>query len=122
MGRLRWPLMLVVREDDQNWATVESAKDIAQMMRAAGNEHLLTILLYPDAGHLIELPCTHPTSEPLQSQQLHSASNTTESDHVVWGGYPKQHANAQEDSREKSLGFLRQHLYPSHDSVAKAKL
>uniref|UniRef100_A0A4W5NTV0 BAAT/Acyl-CoA thioester hydrolase C-terminal domain-containing protein n=2 Tax=Hucho hucho TaxID=62062 RepID=A0A4W5NTV0_9TELE len=58
MGRIKCPLMLVVGEDDQNWARVESAKDIAQMMRAAGNEHLLTILQYPDAGHLIELPYT----------------------------------------------------------------
>lgn len=29
---------------------------MAQMMRAAGNEHLLTRLDYPGAGHLIEPP------------------------------------------------------------------
>lgn len=29
---------------------------MAQMMRAAGNEHLLTRVEYPGAGHLIEPP------------------------------------------------------------------
>lgn len=29
MGRIKCPLMLVVGEDDQNWATVESAKDVS---------------------------------------------------------------------------------------------
>ncbi|XP_029597834.1 acyl-coenzyme A thioesterase 5-like isoform X1 [Salmo trutta] len=58
MGKIKCPLMLVVGEDDQNMATVESAKDMTQMMCAAGNEHLLTILQYPDAGHLIEPPYT----------------------------------------------------------------
>lgn len=29
---------------------------IAEMMRAAGKEHLLTRLEYPDTGHLIEPP------------------------------------------------------------------
>ena len=29
---------------------------VAQMMHAAGNDHLLTRLHYPDTGHLIEPP------------------------------------------------------------------
>ncbi|XP_045064379.1 peroxisomal succinyl-coenzyme A thioesterase-like [Coregonus clupeaformis] len=117
MGRIKCPLMLVVGEDDQNWATVESAKDLSQMMRAAGNEHLLTILQYPDAGHLIEPPYTpHLRASNFIVPQIQQKVI------MLWGGYPKPHADAQEDSWEKSLGFLRQHLYPNHDSVAKAKL
>ncbi|XP_036800385.1 bile acid-CoA:amino acid N-acyltransferase-like isoform X2 [Oncorhynchus mykiss] len=117
MGRIKCPLMLVVGEDDQNLATVESAKDMTQMMRAAGNEHLLTILQYPDAGHLIEMPYTpHFRASSFIVQQ------TGQKVMVLWGGYTKPHADAQEDFWEKSLSFLRQHLYPSPDSVPKAKL
>uniref|UniRef100_A0A8C8CBL9 Acyl-coenzyme A thioesterase 4-like n=1 Tax=Oncorhynchus tshawytscha TaxID=74940 RepID=A0A8C8CBL9_ONCTS len=117
MGRIKCPLMLVVGEDDQNLATVESAKDMTQMMRAAGNEHLLTILQYPDAGHLIEPPYTphFRASNFIQPQ-------TRQKVMVLWGGYTKPHADAQEDFWEKSLSFLQQHLYPSPDSVPKAKL
>ncbi|CAB1333778.1 unnamed protein product [Coregonus sp. 'balchen'] len=91
--------------------------DMSQMMRAAGNEHLLTILQYPDAGHLIEPPYTpHLRASNFIVPQIQQKVI------MLWGGYPKPHADAQEDSWEKSLGFLRQHLYPNHDSVAKAKL
>ncbi|XP_041713372.1 acyl-coenzyme A thioesterase 5 isoform X1 [Coregonus clupeaformis] len=117
IGRIKCPLLLVVGEDDQNWATVESAEDMAQMMRAAGNEHLLTILKYPDAGHLIEPPYT-----PHFRASNFIVPQTRQKVIMLWGGYPKPHAVAQEDSWEKSLGFLRQHLYPSHDSGPKAKL
>ncbi|XP_041713375.1 bile acid-CoA:amino acid N-acyltransferase-like [Coregonus clupeaformis] len=117
MGRIKCPLLLVVGEDDQNWATVKSAEDMAQMMRAAGNEHLLTILKYPDAGHLIEPPYT-----PHFRASNFIVPQTRQKVIMLWGGYPKPHADAQEDSWEKSLGFLRQHLYPSHASGPKAKL
>ncbi|KAF3843911.1 hypothetical protein F7725_015959 [Dissostichus mawsoni] len=56
MGRLQCPLMLVVGEDDQNWPTHESAMDMKEMMERAGNSHLLTVLSYKNAGHLIEPP------------------------------------------------------------------
>ncbi|XP_071000834.1 bile acid-CoA:amino acid N-acyltransferase-like isoform X2 [Oncorhynchus clarkii lewisi] len=117
MGRIKCPLMLVVGEDDQNLATVESAKDMTQMMRAAGNEHLLTNLQYPDAGHLIEPPYT-----PHFRASNFILPQTRQKVMVLWGGYTKPHADAQEDFWEKSLSFLRQHLYPSPDSVLNAKL
>ncbi|KAI3370573.1 hypothetical protein L3Q82_007142 [Scortum barcoo] len=58
MGRIECPLLLVVGEDDQNWPAKESTQDIKEMMERAGNSHLLTILSYPNAGHLIEPPYT----------------------------------------------------------------
>uniref|UniRef100_A0A3B4ZLK6 Acyl-coenzyme A thioesterase 4-like n=1 Tax=Stegastes partitus TaxID=144197 RepID=A0A3B4ZLK6_9TELE len=58
VGRLQCPLMLVVGEDDQNWPAYDSAVDIQEMMERAGNSHLLTVLSYPKAGHLIEPPYT----------------------------------------------------------------
>ncbi|XP_013886216.1 acyl-coenzyme A thioesterase 4 [Austrofundulus limnaeus] len=56
MGRLQCPLLLIVGEDDQSWCAYESAMDIKEMMERAGNSHLLTLLSYPNTGHLIEPP------------------------------------------------------------------
>ncbi|KAG7219669.1 hypothetical protein INR49_018915 [Caranx melampygus] len=58
MGRVQCPLLVVVGEDDQSWPASESAMDIKEMMERAGNSHLLTVLSYPNAGHLIEPPYT----------------------------------------------------------------
>ncbi|XP_045928626.1 bile acid-CoA:amino acid N-acyltransferase-like [Micropterus dolomieu] len=56
VGKINCPMLLVNGKDDQNWPTVECAEDIAQMMQAAGKEHLLTRVQYPNTGHLIEPP------------------------------------------------------------------
>ncbi|KAK6309224.1 hypothetical protein J4Q44_G00206870, partial [Coregonus suidteri] len=105
MGRITCPLLLVVGQDDQNWAAVESADDMKQMMERAGNSHLLTTLSYPGAGHLIEPPygphcraCTF-VLQPGQQRVV-----------MLWGGLTKPYTVAQEDSWEKILGFLREHL------------
>ncbi|XP_078138177.1 peroxisomal succinyl-coenzyme A thioesterase-like isoform X1 [Centroberyx gerrardi] len=117
VGRIKCPLLLVCGDDDQNWATVESAEDIAKMMRAAGNEHLLTTVTYHDAGHLIEPPYT-----PLSKASTLRLAHTRQKMLVLWGGETKPHADAQEDSWEKILAFLRQHLYPCPSSAPQAKL
>ncbi|KAM6984735.1 acyl-CoA thioesterase 18 [Aplochiton taeniatus] len=117
VGMIKCPLMLVVGEDDQNWATVESAEDIARMMHSAGNDHLLTTLSYPGAGHLIEPPYT-----PHFRSSNFLLHNTREKVIMLWGGWTKPHADAQEDSWEQILAFLRLHLHSSLESVPFAKL
>ncbi|XP_053506184.1 peroxisomal succinyl-coenzyme A thioesterase [Ictalurus furcatus] len=104
VGLIRCPLLLVVGDDDQNWASLESAEDMERITEKAGNRHLLKILIYPGAGHLIEPPYT----------PHHRASNFMvagkEKVIMLWGGQTRLHAYAQEDSWEKILDFLRQHL------------
>ncbi|XP_053364385.1 acyl-coenzyme A thioesterase 1-like, partial [Clarias gariepinus] len=104
VGKIKCPLLLVVGDDDQNWAALESAEDMERMTEKAGNRHLLKILIYPGAGHLIEPPYT----------PHHRASNfmVAGKDKVImlWGGQTRPHAYAQEDSWEKILNFLQQHL------------
>ncbi|CAG5926774.1 unnamed protein product, partial [Menidia menidia] len=114
VGKISCPVMLVNGSDDQNWPAVETAADIEKMMQAAGNEHLLTRLDYPDAGHLIEPPFTphfRATNFILQT--------TKEKVVLLWGGQTKPHADAQEDSWRKMLSFLQQHLYCSPAHIAK---
>ncbi|XP_035257641.1 peroxisomal succinyl-coenzyme A thioesterase-like [Anguilla anguilla] len=106
MGNLQCPLLLIVGEDDQNWPTLESAKDMEKMMEEAGNRHLLTVLSYPRAGHLIEPPYTpHVRSSNFMIAQSRKKVL------VLWGGEVVAHSRAQEDSWRKTLAFLQQHLY-----------
>uniref|UniRef100_A0A3B4B7J4 Acyl-CoA thioesterase 19 n=1 Tax=Periophthalmus magnuspinnatus TaxID=409849 RepID=A0A3B4B7J4_9GOBI len=106
MGRVQCPLLLVVGQDDQNWPAFVSAMDIKKMMEKAGNIHLLTLLVYPDTGHLIEPPYSPHTRastfRSFESRELYTS---------LWGGQTVGHARAQEDSWRKSLMFLREHLY-----------
>ncbi|KAK6309227.1 hypothetical protein J4Q44_G00206900 [Coregonus suidteri] len=91
--------------------------DMKQMMERAGNSHLLTTLSYPGAGHLIEPPygphcraCTF-VLQPGQQRVV-----------MLWGGLTKLHAVAQEDSWEKILGFLREHLCHSVKPHVQSRL
>uniref|UniRef100_A0A4W6DBN9 Acyl-CoA thioesterase 19 n=1 Tax=Lates calcarifer TaxID=8187 RepID=A0A4W6DBN9_LATCA len=99
VGRLQCPLLLVVGEDDQNWPAYESAMDMKEMMERAGNSHLLTILWYPNAGHLIEPPYT-----PLVRASTFKPAQSPE---TVDGG---TFSCSQEDAWRKTLVFLRENL------------
>lgn len=106
VGRLKCPLLLIVGEDDQNWPAYESASDMKEMMERVGNSHLLTILSYPNAGHLIEPPYSPHT----RFSDIRFA--TSKLTHVaLWGGETASHSHAQEDSWNKMLIFLHEHLH-----------
>uniref|UniRef100_A0AAY5ES93 Acyl-CoA thioesterase 19 n=1 Tax=Electrophorus electricus TaxID=8005 RepID=A0AAY5ES93_ELEEL len=106
VGQITCPVLLVVGGDDQNWPTLESAEDIQQIMEKAGNRHLLQVLIYPSAGHLIEPPYSphHRATNFIVQEGKNKVV-------LLWGGQAKPHADAQEDSWEKILAFLQQHLY-----------
>uniref|UniRef100_A0A7N8YLX9 Peroxisomal succinyl-coenzyme A thioesterase-like n=1 Tax=Mastacembelus armatus TaxID=205130 RepID=A0A7N8YLX9_9TELE len=106
VGRIQCPLLLVVGEDDQNWPALESAMDMKEMMERAGNSHLLTVLSYPNAGHLIEPPyAPHARASSFRSVKSH------ETVMALWGGETAAHARAQEDAWRKMLVFLKANLY-----------
>ncbi|KAG7497503.1 hypothetical protein JOB18_038772 [Solea senegalensis] len=113
VGKMSCPLMVVNGADDQNWPSTEMADDITRRMRAAGKEHLLTRLEYPDAGHLIEPPFSphfRATNFMVPGRQKVI---------LLWGGQTKPHSDAQEDSWRKILSFLQQHLYGNQCPKAK---
>ncbi|KAK1790577.1 hypothetical protein P4O66_014449 [Electrophorus voltai] len=83
------PVLLMFGDDDQSC-------HIQQIMEKAGNRHLLQVHIYPGAGHLIEPPYS----------PHHRAANFKQGKNKA-----KPHADAQEDSWEKPLAFLQQHLY-----------
>ncbi|KAM9824497.1 bile acid-CoA:amino acid N-acyltransferase-like [Neosynchiropus ocellatus] len=107
LRKLDCPLLLVSGTDDQNVASVEAAEDMAQMIHAAGKDHLLTKLDYPDAGHVIQPPFT----PHFRYSRFINASGQKLT--VLWGGQTKPHSDAQEDSWKKILAFLQMHLCSS---------
>ncbi|XP_034033242.1 acyl-coenzyme A thioesterase 1-like [Thalassophryne amazonica] len=111
MGRLPCPLLVVVGEDDQNWPSLESAEDMMEMVQRAGKRHLLTILSYPNAGHLIE-----PPYSPHFRSSVFKAAGTSGKIVVLWGGETVTHCRAQEDAWSKILVFLYWNLYSDSDT------
>ncbi|KAK5866847.1 hypothetical protein PBY51_011389 [Eleginops maclovinus] len=107
VGRLQCPLLVVVGEDDQNWPTHESAMDMKEMMERAGNSHLLTVLSYKNAGHLLEPPFTPFARASTFKTVTYPHSKVV----VLWGGELVAHSRAQEDAWRKTLVFLRENLY-----------
>ncbi|XP_038595246.1 peroxisomal succinyl-coenzyme A thioesterase-like [Micropterus salmoides] len=114
VGKINCPMLLVNSEDDHVWATVECAEDIAQMMQAAGKEHLLTRVQYPNTGHLIE-----PPYSPHVRASNFIIHYTKQKVIMLWGGQTKPHSDAQEDAWRKILSFLQHNLYCSPTLKAK---
>ncbi|XP_037109787.1 peroxisomal succinyl-coenzyme A thioesterase-like [Syngnathus acus] len=106
MGRVQCPLLVVAGEDDQNWPACESAEDMKKMMEQAGNIHLLSVVSYPQAGHLLE-----PPYSPHTRVSSFRSAGTREKLTALWGGECAAHSLAQEDAWRKTLDFLRHHLY-----------
>ncbi|KAG7219670.1 hypothetical protein INR49_018916, partial [Caranx melampygus] len=79
---------------------------IKEMMERAGNSHLLTVLSYPNAGHLIEPPYT-----PHARASTFRTVNQRQKMMALWGGETVAHSRAQEDAWRKTLVFLRENLY-----------
>ncbi|XP_029008252.1 peroxisomal succinyl-coenzyme A thioesterase-like [Betta splendens] len=101
VGRIQCPLLLIAGEDDQSWPAHESAMDMKEMMERAGNSHLLTVLSYPNTGHLIE-----PPYGPHRATTIDHHRNV-----ALWGGQMVPHCIAQEDAWKKTLVFLRENLH-----------
>ncbi|XP_030204118.1 bile acid-CoA:amino acid N-acyltransferase-like isoform X2 [Gadus morhua] len=117
MENINCPLLLVVGEGDLNFPSAECAELMAKRMHTAGKEHLLTILSYPGAGHILHLPNSN-----LVRISRYRLPCFDQHEIMLWGGHPKPHAFAEEDSWDKILAFLKQHLYPDPQSDPDAAL
>lgn len=100
MGRVSCPLLIVASEDDLGIPSKQAAEDIQEMMQRAGKGHLVTILSYPKAGHVL-----YPPYMPLGTLSVVKGTGVQ-----LWGGEPHPHSCAQDDSWRKTLTFLHKHL------------
>ncbi|XP_078275514.1 bile acid-CoA:amino acid N-acyltransferase-like [Rhinoraja longicauda] len=115
VDKIRCRFMIICGEDDQNCPVAESADELRKMMKAAGNNHLLTTISYPQTGHLIEPP--YSPHFRISKLKINSLNKTVR---VLWGGTTKPHADAQEDSWKKILAFLERHLIQEHPAVIQS--
>nr|XP_046250183.1 peroxisomal succinyl-coenzyme A thioesterase-like isoform X5 [Scatophagus argus] len=86
---------------------------IKEMMEQAGNSYLLTLLSYPNAGHLIEPPYT-----PHIRTSIFKSMNKEKDFVALWGGEVVAHSRAQEDAWTKTLAFLRENLLADRNPAA----
>ena len=100
-------VLLICGQDDQSYDSQSMCKIIRQKLIKAGKRHLVTMVSYPDTGHLIE-----PPQAPVCPMAFHRIVN----DCLMWGGQPKPHAEAQEDSWQRIIDFFRTNLSPNLNS------
>ncbi|XP_003224159.2 bile acid-CoA:amino acid N-acyltransferase [Anolis carolinensis] len=100
------PVLFVVGEDDESLKSKLYA-EIAIARAKKNGKNNCTLLSYPGAGHLIELPGSpHCYISPMQKSPLP----------IQWGGKTEPHAKAQEHSWKEIQKFLELHLGPPESS------
>ncbi|XP_070184455.1 acyl-coenzyme A thioesterase 2, mitochondrial-like [Littorina saxatilis] len=75
--------------------------DKLQAMYPEERRHLIEVVHYPGAGHLLE---------PSYTPHCRFCFNPPSGSDLLWGGRKKEHAKAQEDSWHRIITFLHTHL------------
>ena len=100
--RIQCPILLIYGTADLNTPAEYFVKRIVERLKAHGKGEQCTVLQYPGAGHLIEPPYL-----PLCEAAVFRSTGQI----LAWGGEPKSHAMAQEDSWAKIQSFFQRHLW-----------
>lgn len=90
-------ILLICGADDQSWMAEKMVAKIMTRLRKYGKESHCTVLCYPGTGHLIEPPYAPPCL---------SSYHKTYRMSMEWGGQPREHSLAQEDSWKHILNFF----------------
>lgn len=90
-------ILLICGADDKSWMAKKMAEKIVSRLRKHGKESRCTVRCYPGTGHLIEPPYAPPCLS-----SYHKSYRML----VEWGGEPREHACAQEDSWKQILNFF----------------
>lgn len=90
-------ILLICGDDDKSMMTTKMVEKITSRLRKYGRESKCTVRCYPGTGHLIEPPYAPPCT---------SSYHKTYRMSIEWGGNPRQHAMAQEDSWKHILNFF----------------
>ena len=100
--RIQCPILLIYGTADLNSPAEYFVKRIVERLKAHGKGEQCTVLRYPGAGHLIEPPYL-----PLCEAAVFRSTGQI----WAWGGEPRSHAMAQEDSWAKIQSFFQRHLW-----------
>ncbi|XP_029454501.1 acyl-coenzyme A thioesterase 1-like isoform X2 [Rhinatrema bivittatum] len=100
VGKAEGQFLFIVGEDDRNWKSEFFARTASDLLLEHGKVKP-EIICYPGAGHYIE-----PPFFPLCSASIHFLVGLP----TLWGGEPKAHSLAQDNSWQKIQDFFRKHL------------
>ena len=111
VSQIAGPVLLVAGEDDQLWPSDIFADRIIAMRKANGARYPDEILLYPHAGHQIDVPYLPTTDLAVFDERSFL---------LALGGTPSGYARADEDMWPKVIGFMRS-LCPVKASVRRSE-
>ncbi|XP_070577260.1 bile acid-CoA:amino acid N-acyltransferase-like [Ptychodera flava] len=107
---LSCPSLFLISGDDLSLDSEGHFKQLYKKLEDVGKEHLVKVLRYPQAGHMLEPPytplCTLGYIKPTRAV-MRDASDAI---YIKYGGSPKPHSDAQEHSWKATLQFLDKHL------------
>ncbi|XP_070181675.1 acyl-coenzyme A thioesterase 1-like isoform X2 [Littorina saxatilis] len=98
-------ILCLVCQDDQQaaWEHAVRVRDLYPQHKG----HLIDVVMYPGAGHLLEPPYT---------PHCRYCYNPVAMGNVLWGGEPKAHAVAQLDAWKRTIDFLHAWLVDTSSS------
>ena len=97
------PLLMVIGTGDLLMNVDFTARQVYERMKKNDKGHLCSILRYPGAGHILLPPYTPLCYSSLDPLSRELCGNP----YLISGGDTEAHAQAQEDSWQKVLDFLR---------------
>jgi len=100
---LKASVLWLMSEGDRNWKSDYYTDLMLQRIRGTPAEHLVEVVRYPGAGHLVEPPFV-----PFCEMSYHKVVRQA----MLWGGEPLQHCEAQVDSWNRMLSFFKEKLGP----------
>ncbi|XP_030070314.1 putative acyl-coenzyme A thioesterase 6 isoform X2 [Microcaecilia unicolor] len=101
--------LFIVGQDDKNWKSEFFARIASDSLLEHG-KNKPEIVCYPGAGHYIE-----PPFFPMCPASMHLLVGFP----VLWGGEPRSHSLAQEDSWQKIQDFFSKHLNGQDHGTSK---
>jgi dienelactone hydrolase len=101
--RVNGPMLLISSGDDHVWPAEEMAEAIVARLQKQSFAHEVEHLHYTSAGHLLRYPHLPTTSRSSRHEHLRGAR-------LSFGGSAQADAEAQADSWQRSIAFLKKHL------------
>ncbi len=98
LERSQAAVLLIAGEDDALWGAAEASQRIAAALAAAGHPHPVSVLHYPDAGHVVLVGGTLAADDPMVQRIL------------PMGGTAAGIVGAINDAWPRTLAFLDRHL------------
>jgi dienelactone hydrolase len=101
--QVKGPMLLISGGDDHVWPAEQMAEAIVARLKKHSFGHAVEHLHYPSAGHLLRYPHLPTTARGSGHEHLRGAR-------LSFGGSAQADAEAQADSWQRSIAFLKEHL------------